>query len=130
MCFFVHPDHIQEQVATEDIPCIKILREGCISFFFHFPYEVGKLYELDGPLKLDGPLSPDEWGQIARGFHSFQVLHTVNSNITWFEAKWCELVQCVKARFTIPAGAHYYVNPKTGEYVSNAIRFDSIIDNP
>lgn len=111
MCFIMQHGHEQELVATEDIPCFKILEdaedyiEGKISPFMGFLYKFGETYQEE--MYIDNRT-------IHQGFHSY-INHDFAADNCW------SLREDIYAA-VIPAGSKYYQNLRDGEYVSNALK--------
>jgi hypothetical protein len=115
-------------IAKEDIVCYKKVyimpTSECMSYWTHFRYEFGKLYELKNTkacnvdymyghdpdnISLQNIIPVQDTGHliwIDKGFHSYNIHSIDGFNVP--------NVKCI-----IPAGSEYYMN--TSEYVSNQI---------
>lgn len=110
---------------TKDITCYKIVTPKLNSFFFEFPYELGKTYKLEKDMVILFPknITPDNmltrFPKINQGFHSFKEpiplpLYNLST-----------LVEC-----TIPKDSVVYEGIDCEDrpcWVSNQIRIDKII---
>ena len=112
MCFYIHQQHQEPLVATEDIVCYKAFVEKdypvvkdktkLYSIVQLYPYDTDKRYALPEPLEIED-------NTISKGFHSY----LDKKSRFWLEEIY---IECY-----IPKGANYYYNPIRKEYVSDEL---------
>lgn len=128
MCFYIHPNHQQMKTATKDIMCFKILDSRRESPFRYFYYEFNKLYKSQisfVPNKIlgeNGKIKVLPSTKIDTGLHS---LISKKAAVRFKRERF--VYQYLIYEAVIPAGANYYYNPDTGEYVSNRLIVKSIV---
>lgn len=116
MCFVVHPDLPNPQIAEADISCVK---EGTvvsdthhfISLFHGYPY---KFQQLQPRVNLH-PVNRN----IQEGYHSWSVDH--------FSLQCPPDEGRVRVKCIIPKGSLYYYNPEFQEFVSDQIIVQEIL---
>ena len=120
MCFYVNEICERFCVAEEDIVCFKLVRPG------YEPETVrSEYYEKDyikGKLNKRVEIVPAHLGIIKciyEGYHSY-----TNENVP--TAMLFHGINKIVAKFIIPKGTKYFINPKYQEYVSENIIFVDI----
>ena len=126
MCFTVQEN--KELTADKDIVCYKWLTELMLGNSYESPYygmiyNIGQRYNLENRLesKFHYDVNFTTHYIIDEGYHSFITAMACERHINSSSDFMCghprdRIVKCI-----IPKGAHYYVNHKTNEYVSDAI---------
>jgi hypothetical protein len=112
MCFFIHQDHREVKIATEDIVCYKTLLESLSDGTIRSPY-LNKLYfkKADTHPKI---LKEDFFGilwnhEIHTGLHSYST-----ANAAFNYTRYGYTIH----KAVIPKGTEYYYNSRDNEYVS------------
>lgn len=103
-------------VARKDITCYKILRKDMTSYFHHYKWELGKLYET----KMDMYYV----STINLGFHSYKSLDNVKTEYCLCSQS-CVIVEC-----TIPKGAKVYqgTHQMVDGYTSNQLIVNKLVE--
>ena len=119
MCFYIHKDHSESKVATEDIVCYKAFvvedypvvkdKTKLYSIVQLYPYDQNRRYAMPDPIKPDIHKIEIEDNTISKGFHSY----ATRREHYWNRAIY---IECY-----IPKGANYYYNPMDEEYVSDEL---------
>lgn len=123
MCFDKEVSNYTHKVAEEDIVCYKVVnrypsysKPRWESFYRHFIYEQGEVYEeklSDKLLKiLDG--QPTLKHLV---YHSYSDLHSINAFEFVFVSVVSVVVKCI-----IPKGTIYWLNSTKKQYASTAIK--------
>ena len=139
MCWITNKK-LKFKIAKENIPIYKICRkedDKILSYFKHFEYRLGWLYETNFEVAVDTKMS-----EIYKGFHSYSL------NKTYYEKRYDDIIVFKNESFFelifnlnsnklnnysfgvvvsgyIPKGSAYALN-EYGEYVSDSIILNKI----
>lgn len=118
MCLYIDRDvhggkRARAKIAKQDIPVYKVIAANDESLYQKFKYTRRKTYQLQKSLRVERFCGDHV---IEEGFHAYGTIERAFEKALATTNRPCKAV-----RFTIPAGAKYFIG-EGGEIVSDKIR--------
>jgi len=123
MCFTISQSYPNEMIASNRIPCYKVLYRRYYGTIVAPVYSATVYFGRFFPLWRKKIQSAIEFGlstnKIEAGLHSFSTYPMAHSAAASFAGLWGGQYETYRAY--IPKGARYWYNPHRGEYVSDKL---------